>query len=370
MSILTVGIKKRLSASFALELAFEAASEGVTALFGVSGAGKSAALACIAGALAPDEGRIALGDRPLFDASKGLDLKMEHRGVGWVFQDARLFPHLSVEGNLRYGLKRARGRRGVSFEEVVEVLGIAPLLARPPRDLSGGERQRVAIGRALLSQPRLLLMDEPLAALDGPRKAEILPFLERAVRAFAIPTLYVSHSLAEVTRLADRLVVLEAGRVVASGPVSEVVAGAGLPLFAGRADAVSVIETVIDRHDADRGLTRLKAGSVSLMVPRMDKPLDETARALILARDVMLATVEPRGLSARNQLRARISSISLSADPALAVEVKLTLEGGIPLTASVTRDAALELGLKPSLEVWAVIKSVAVEGAALSALDG
>ena len=370
MSALSVRIQKRLSADFALDLAFETAPAGVTALFGVSGAGKSATLACIAGALAPDAGRIALGEEPLFDSSKGLDLKMERRGIGWVFQDARLFPHLSVEQNLHYGLKRARGRRGVAFEEVVEVLGIRPLLARPPRDLSGGERQRVAIGRALLSQPRLLLMDEPLAALDAPRKADILPFLEKAVAAFNVPTLYVSHALAEVARLADRLVVLEAGRVVASGPLAEVVAKASQPLFAGRADAVSVIEAVVDRHDAARGLTRLKAGSISLLAPRMDKPLYEKVRALVLARDVMVATVEPKGLSARNQLRATVASISHSADPADPVEVKLILEGGAALTASLTRDAALELGLRPSLPVWAVIKSVAVEGGVLSALDG
>jgi molybdate transport system ATP-binding protein len=368
MSALTVDIRKRLSPGFSLDLAFAAAPAGVTALFGVSGAGKSATLACIAGALDPDAGRIALGDEILFDASRGLDLKMERRGIGWVFQDARLFPHLSVEANLRYGLKRARGRRGVGFDEAVEVLGLGPLLARAPRGLSGGERQRVAIGRALLSQPRLLLMDEPLAALDAPRKAEILPFLEKAVRAFEVPTLYVSHALAEVARLADRLVVLEAGRVVASGPVAEVVAGAGLPLFAGRADAVSVIEAVVEAHDAARGLTRLKAGGAVLAVPRMDKAVGDKARALILARDVMLATVEPKGLSARNQLPARI--VSLAASGADAVEVKLRLDGGAALTASLTRDAVSELGLEPGLAVWAVIKSVAVEGAALSVLEG
>jgi molybdate transport system ATP-binding protein len=362
MSGLSVAVRKRLSPSFALDLAFDAASAGVTALFGASGAGKSAALSCVAGAMRPDAGRIALGGEALFDSARRIDMPMERRAVGWVFQDARLFPHLTVEENLRYGLKRSQGRAGPAFDAVVEMLGVGGLLARPPRGLSGGEAQRVAIGRALLSRPRLLLMDEPLAALDAPRKAEILPFLERAVAAFAIPTLFVSHSLAEVARLADRLVVLEAGKVVASGPAAEVVARAAIPLFAGRADAVSVIEARIGAHDASRGLTRLLAGGAVLNVPLMDRPQGAAVRALVLARDVMLATAEPKGLSARNQLPAVIEAL---APAETAVEIRLALEGGPPLLASLTRDAVSELGLRPGMKVWAVVKSVAVEGGAL-----
>jgi molybdate transport system ATP-binding protein len=356
---LVVATRKRLSAAFALDLAFEAA-EGVTALFGTSGAGKSATLACVAGALRPDQGRIALDGEPLFDSAAGIDLPMERRGIGWVFQDARLFPHLSVEANLSYGLKRARGRRGIEFDPVVEVLGIAPLLARYPKSLSGGEKQRVAIGRALLSQPRLLLMDEPLAALDAPRKAEILPFVETAARAFRIPTLYVSHALGEVAQLADRMVVVEHGRVVASGSVAEVAATAGLSLFAGRADSVSVIEAAIEAHDAARGLTRLRAGGAGLSVPTLAKPVGARVRALVLARDVLIATAEPKGLSARNLIPAEVVSLAPQGE---AVAVRLQLEGGPALLSNVTRDAASELKLAPGLKVWAIVKSVAVEDA-------
>jgi molybdate transport system ATP-binding protein len=220
---LSVHLEKRL-AGFVLDLAFEGAA-GITVLFGPSGAGKSLTLAAIAGEVRPDQGRIAVGDTVLFDRAARIDLKPEARGVGWVFQDARLFPHLSVEGNLRYGLKRAGSRTPrIAFDEVAAVLGLERLLARRPRDLSGGEAQRVSLGRALLSQPRLLLMDEPLSALDDFRKEEILAFIERVRGAFAAPILYVTHSRTEALRLADRIVVLDNGRVIGAGPAEETMA--------------------------------------------------------------------------------------------------------------------------------------------------
>jgi molybdate transport system ATP-binding protein len=212
----SVAVKTR-HGRFHLDAAFEG-SEGVTVLFGPSGAGKSSILAAVAGALRPDEGRIVLGERTLLDRSRGIDEPPERRAIGWVFQDARLFPHLGVEGNLRYGLERVRGRPSpIAFDAVVEALGVGPLLNRRPLSLSGGEAQRVALGRALLSQPRLLLMDEPLAALDEDRKAEILTFIERVRDLFGTPMLYVTHSRSEARRLADRVVRLEAGAVVATG---------------------------------------------------------------------------------------------------------------------------------------------------------
>jgi molybdate transport system ATP-binding protein len=241
MSGLSVQVEKRLG-EFRLGAGFEGPDRGVTALFGASGAGKTAVLAAIAGAWRPERGRIVAGGRTLFDSAAGVDLPMERRALGWIFQDARLFPHLNVKRNLAYGLERARNReRRVGFDEVLSVLGIDHLLERRPRDLSGGERQRVAIGRALLSQPDLLLMDEPLAALDAPRRAEILPFLQRLKSRFQLPVLYVTHSLAEVMQLADHLVVMDAGAVVAAGPLRQVLERSDIPLLAGRADAASAL---------------------------------------------------------------------------------------------------------------------------------
>lgn len=371
MSALSVHVAKRLG-DFALDAGFEGA-KGVTCLYGPSGAGKSSVLAAVAGALRPDAGRIAVGDTVLFDRRAGIDLAMERRAVGWVFQDARLFPHLSVEANLRYGLKRTQGRpTRVVFEDVIGVLGIGPLLARRPRDLSGGERQRVGMGRALLSQPRLLLMDEPLASLDAPRKAEILPFLERLKAHFDLPILYVTHSFSEVFRLADRLVVLESGRVAAQGSLGEVLARTDIPLLAGRADAAAALDGTIAGHDAGRGLTRIEADGVSLLTPLLDRAVGSAVRALVLARDVLLAVEEPRGLSARNILPGRIERLEARTDGSVLVGVSLG-GGQARILSAVTRDAVEALGLTPGRPVWAVVKSVAVEGARggglLAALD-
>ncbi len=358
---LSVQVAKRLG-DFQLDVAFEGAPSGVTALFGVSGAGKSLTLAAIAGAMRPDRGRIALGPRVLFDAQAGVDAPMERRAVGWVFQDARLFPHLSVQANLRYGQRRARGRdAGVGLEEAVEVLGIAGLLARRPRELSGGERQRVAIGRALLSQPALLLMDEPLAALDAPRRAEILPYLERLKTSFRLPIVYVTHALGEVVRLADRLVVIEAGRVVAQGPLAEVLARPNLPLLSGRADAAMVLDAAVAAHDPARGLTRLNVGGAALLVPSLERPVGAPARAVVLARDVLLARERPQAISARNVLPGVIES--QTGRPDGTIMVRLRLDGGPDLLSAVTGDAVTALELAPGVAVWAILKSVAVEGA-------
>ncbi len=230
MSALSVRIEKRVG-RFALDVAFEGGDD-VTVLFGASGAGKSTVLTAIAGALSPDSGYVRLGDEVLFDRVEGrranVDIPLERRRIGWVFQDARLFPHLNVEDNLRYGFKRAAKGGPIAFDDVAGMLGIEPILDRRPLTLSGGEAQRVAIGRALLSQPRLLLMDEPLAALDDFRKVEILAFIERVRDVFAIPILYVTHSRIEALRLAERIVVLKDGRVSAAGPPQETMALTGL----------------------------------------------------------------------------------------------------------------------------------------------
>ena len=204
--MLSVAVQTRLG-DFALDAAFEGSGSGVTVLFGPSGAGKSSVLAAVAGALRPNAGRIALGGDVLYDSGRAIDVPMERRRIGWVFQDARLFPHLTVEGNLRYGLKRAPAGP-IAFDQVVDILGVGRLLQRRPRELSGGERQRVGLGRALLSQPRLLLMDEPLASLDHARRAEILPFFETIKAGFGVPILYVTHDGAEAERLATQRITL------------------------------------------------------------------------------------------------------------------------------------------------------------------
>lgn len=366
---LVVDIRARLGA-FHLDARFEGAARGVTALFGPSGAGKSLTLAAIAGALRPQAGRIAIGGEVLFDRSSGVNLPMKRRAVGWAFQDGRLFPHLDVEANLRYGLGRAKGRpHRVDFDQVVEVLDIARLLHRRPRDLSGGERQRVGVGRALLSQPRLLLMDEPLSALDAARKAEILPFLE-GLKSFDLPILYVTHSLAEVLRLADRLVLLDGGAVRTEGALPDLLGRADIPLLSDRADVAAALDTVVRSHDAARGLTHLTAAGIELLTPMLDRPAGAAVRAVVLARDVLLAVEEPRGLSARNHLPAHIEALTPRADGSVLARLSVG-DGGVLLSA-VTRDAVDALGLAIGRQVWAVLKSVAVEGAGgglLAALD-
>ena len=358
---LQVLVRKRLG-GFALDVAFEAPGRGVTALFGPSGAGKSQLLAAIAGAIRPDAGRVALGDRVLFDSASGIDTPLQRRAVGWVFQDGRLFPHLSVEANLRYGQRRARGRdAGVRFDELVAALGVAPLLGRQPAGLSGGERQRVAIGRALLSQPALLLMDEPLAALDLPRRAEILPYLERLKALTPLPILYVTHALSEVVRLADHLVLLEAGRVAAQGPLAEVLAREDLPMLAHRPDAAAVLQAVVAGHDGERGLTRLAVGEAGILVPALALAPGAHVRAAVLARDVLLASEPPRGLSARNVLEGVVEALAAPRSDGV-ILVRVRLRGGPVLLSAVTRDAVQALALRPGGRVFAVVKSVAIEG--------
>ncbi len=365
--MLQVEVSQQLG-DFRLDAAFTGPAGGVTVLFGASGAGKSALLACIAGAARPQAGRIALGDRVLFDAAAGIDLPMERRRIGWVFQDARLFPHMSVESNLRYGLRRAPGDPRIPFDAVVGVLGVAPLLGRRPRDLSGGERQRVGLGRALLSQPDLLLMDEPLAALDAPRKAEILPFLDALKGAFGLPILYVTHSLAEAVRLGDRMVVIEAGRVLAQGPLAEVVGRADLPLVANRSEVGAVLEATVTGQDG--GMTRLRANRWDIRVAPLAAAAGSAARVFILARDVMLALAPPQRISARNVLHGQVAGLTAQPDGTVLVAVA---EGGDRLLASLTADAVADLELAPGVEVWAVVKSVAIEGSGgglLAAIEG
>jgi molybdate transport system ATP-binding protein len=365
--MLQVEVRKGFG-GFALDAAFVGAAQGFTVLFGPSGAGKSSLLSAVAGALRPDAGRIVLGSQVLFDGAARVDLPMERRRIGWVFQDARLFPHLKVEGNLRYGLTRApESDRPIAFDEVVAVLGIDRLMGRRPRDLSGGERQRVGLGRALLSQPRLLLMDEPLASLDAARRADILPFFERLKSHFGVPVLYVTHSLAEAVRLGDRMVVMREGRVAAQGPVSDIVSRPGLMLSGSRAQ----IGAALDGQVAAQGerMTTVRSGGWDFQVPRLEAPMGAGVRLFVLARDVMLALDPPQRISARNVLKGVIASLEPDGDRVLA---RVAGDGGGDLLCALTPDAVDALQLKPGLPVWAVVKSVAIDGLGgglLEALD-
>ncbi|WP_293856162.1 molybdenum ABC transporter ATP-binding protein [uncultured Alsobacter sp.] len=290
---------------FHLDVDFEAPASGVTALFGASGSGKTTVLRCIAG-LQRLDGRFSLGGEVWQDETT---FRPTHtRPIGYVFQEASLFPHLSVRDNLMFGRRRAAiapGRPEIRFDEVVSLLGIAPLLDRATTALSGGERQRVAIGRALLSQPALLLMDEPLSALDRPTKDEILPFLEGLHGALSLPVLYVSHDMAEVERLADRVVLLERGRVLGAGPLAAVQADPALPLVR-RRDAAATLDAVAGEHDALYGLLTLHVDGGRLVVPAPAAAAGEHRRIRIEAGDVSLAREAPKASSITNILPARI----------------------------------------------------------------
>jgi molybdate transport system ATP-binding protein len=340
-----------------MDMAFEVPSPGITVLFGPSGAGKSTIILAAAGLLRPDFCRIEVDGQVMGDTETGLWLPPERRRAGLVFQDAKLFPHMSVATNLRFGLRRAPPGT-VTFEEVVELLGIGGLLDRRPHTLSGGERQRVAIGRALLAQPRLLLMDEPLASLDSARKAEILPYLTRLKTALRLPVLYVTHDLDEVTRLADSLVLIEAGRVAGFGAVADVATRADLPL-ALRDDAAAVLHARVAEHDSIRELTRLEAGGVTLWVPRLDLTPASECRIRIPAREVILARVAPQSISLHNIIPGTIRQIAVDT-ARRAVMVEVALPDGA-LLARVTPDAITRLGLSPGGPVLALIKSTSIE---------
>ena len=340
---------------FVLDLAFEAPS-GATALFGRSGAGKTTVVNALAGLLRPQSGRIVVDGRVLFDAQAGIFVPPHKRRIGYVFQDARLFPHLDVRQNLAYGRWFRGGDGADHWARVVDLLGIGALLTRRPADLSGGEKQRVALGRAILSQPALLLMDEPLAALDEARKAEILTYLERLRDKMHLPILYVSHSLAEVARLATALVVIEAGKLVRAGPTADLLADPDTAPALGLRDAGALLSARVAEHESD-GLTRLETDAGALWLPRIAAAPGALVRLRILAQDVMLATEKPRGLSALNVLAVTVCALRQGEGPGVLVQLAA---GEQRLLARITRRSALALDLQPGRAVHAVIKAVSV----------
>ncbi|AOY57162.1 molybdenum ABC transporter ATP-binding protein [Desulfococcus multivorans] len=342
---------------FTLDVAFRGAPSGVTALYGPSGAGKTSVVNMVAGLLKPDAGRIAVNGLCLFDSARHIDLPPEKRRIGYVFQDGRLLPHLSVRSNLTYGMHRTPARRRfVKFDPVVELLGIGRLLDRRPSKLSGGEKQRVAIGRALLTSPALLLMDEPLAALDPARKAEVLPFVMRLGREFAIPILYVSHALDEILHLAVRMVLIQEGRVLAEDDPEVLLSRSDLQSHLGRSETESVISAVVDEPEDAFGLTRLRFGGHTLKVQQFQAARGESVRVRIPARQVAVALSPPRRTSFQNVFPGEIREIWDHGAPF--VDVRLDI--GRPLWARITRQSLSELNLKPGRPVFALIKSVAV----------
>ncbi|AAV94004.1 molybdenum ABC transporter ATP-binding protein [Ruegeria pomeroyi] len=339
---------------FTLDVAF-AAPPGLTVLFGRSGSGKTTVINAVAGLLRPERGRVALGGETLQDSASRIWLPPHRRRMGYVFQDARLFPHLSVRQNLGYGRWFAKTSGPTSFAQVIEMLGIGPLLDRRPGALSGGERQRVAIGRALLANPRAILADEPLAALDEARKGEILPYFERLRDETKIPILYVSHSAAEVARLATTVVVLQDGRVIRQGSAAEVLADPAVTPLGARA-AGAILTARVVAHHAD-GLTELEAGGERLFLPRISHPEGTALRLRIPAQEVILSRQRPEGLSALNILSGHVAQIRSGDGPGALVS--LSTRAGTVL-ARITRRSATALELREGTPCHAVIKSVAI----------
>lgn len=336
---------------------------GVTALFGRSGSGKTSLISMVAGLSRPDAGRIVVGDKVLFDSARGIDLPPERRQLGYVFQEGRLFPHLSVRSNLDFGLRRVPSAlRTVNFDDVVAVLALAPLLGRQPATLSGGEKQRVAIGRALLASPRILLMDEPLAALDTARKAELLPFIAALARRIAIPILYVSHAMDEVLRLADTLALVEGGRVVAVGPVEELLSRPDLRPLTGHLDAGSVLRATVAAHDPAHGVTRLDFVGGTLVCGQLEHAVGTTVRVRVHARDIAIALDPPTRISVRNILSATVTRIAPTYGNGRTLDVLLDC-GGSPLWAQITELAQAELNLRPGMPVHGLVKAVTISSA-------
>ncbi|MES1262806.1 MAG: molybdenum ABC transporter ATP-binding protein [Peristeroidobacter soli] len=358
--MLRVELKKQRG-EFSLDAAFHAPTPGVTALFGRSGCGKSTLISLIAGLLEPDAGRIVIGEDVLFDGERDLSVDARHRRIGVVFQDARLFPHLSVHGNLDYGARRVprESSRFVSFDDVVVLLGLGGLLTRRPHELSGGEKQRVAFGRALLSQPRLLLLDEPLASLDLARREEVLPYLERLRDAFAIPIVYVSHQFDEVLRLATRVVLLDSGRTVGDGDIATVSRDPQLRAIVGPDSVGAVLTGHVERLDAT-GLAVLRVGDAELSVELEGATVNQRIQIQVLARDVIVASERPVGLSVRNVVAARVMSVT--PDSGRAVLVELDIGRTATLRARITSRASEELGLSKDKQVWALIKAASLRG--------
>lgn len=357
--MLEVAVEKSMG-GFRLDASLSCETSGVVALFGRSGAGKTSLVNMIAGLLSPDRGRIAINGTVLYDAARGIDLKPERRRLGYVFQEGRLFPHLSVRSNLLYGYRRiAADERRVVPDQVIALLGLERLLDRRPHDLSGGEKQRVALGRALLANPRLLLMDEPLAALDGARKDEVLSFIERLRDDLAVPIVYVTHAMPEIVRLADTMVLVSDGRVEAVGTVDELTSRLDLRPLTGRYEAGAALTAHVAGQDEAFGLTLLDIPGARLTVSRLDLTTGTELRVRVRARDVGLALTPPADTSFLNVVPCTLRDIGQEDGPQ--VDLRLETDGGAAIWARITRRSLENLGLAPGVRVHALIKAVAID---------
>jgi molybdate transport system ATP-binding protein len=350
MSAIEIDIGLRRG-SFSLSAAFSA-DTGITVLTGPSGSGKSTVASAVAGLARPERGRIAVGGRTLFDAANRIDVPVAARRIGYVLQDAMLFPHLSVRRNLTY----SRRDGDLTLEKVTEILGVAHLLDRRPAGLSGGERQRVAIGRALLSGPSLLIMDEPLANLDAARRAELMPFIETLRDTLALPVLYITHNWPEIIRLADTVVLMEQGQVRAAGPLQSVLT-AGDETLRHLVPDGSVIEATPTAGDVD-GLCRFETPAGPMFLPRANASGGKV-RLFIDAHDVAIALEPPRGVSVQNVLSGTIDAMTVLDDSHL--DLRLALTGNQAIRARITRHAGAQLGLHEGMTVFALIKSVSFD---------
>lgn len=354
--MLSVSAIKRRGA-FLLDAKFELPTPGVVALFGRSGCGKTTLVNVIAGLLPVDSGRVALDDGVLLDTALRLNVPPEKRRIGYVFQEARLFPHLRVEANLRYALQRAAVAPFVGMDRVVELLDLKVLMGRRTHQLSGGERQRVAIGRALLSQPSLLLLDEPLASLDASRREEVLPYLEALRDQLAIPMVFVSHNFDEVLRLATHLVLMEAGKTVAQGNLSEMSLNPEVRAIIGTDAVGAIVDGTVLGADSSSALTRVQVGQGELKVQIGGAAPGTRLRVQLLARDIIVATEPPRHLSVRNSLPGVITSVANDVDDSDLIAIDI---GGILIMARVTKAATRELGLAAGKSVWALVKTASL----------
>jgi molybdate transport system ATP-binding protein len=343
---------------FVLDAAFAIEHPGITALFGPSGAGKTTIANAVAGLFRPAEGHIVIGDSVVFDSKSRIALPPRARRIGYVFQDARLFPHMSVENNLRFGWRRAPAPAGNDeFARIVHLLGLDQLLARRPAKLSGGEKSRVALGRALLSSPALLILDEPLAALDAARKAEILPWLERLRDEAALPMIYVTHAIDEVARLADSIVLLREGRVAAEGAAFDLLPDLEFANLAGTMPLGAVLPASVAAHHDD-GLTELAFDGGPLFVPRIDVAVGARLRVRLRAEDVMLARVVPGAISANNVLSAMVAAVRVADESHADVQL---LSGSAKIVSRITRASFQRLEIRPGMAIFAIVKSVIVD---------
>jgi molybdate transport system ATP-binding protein len=355
--MLKVDVQRRLG-SLDLAARFEADAR-ITALFGRSGAGKTSLVNMIAGLIRPDRGRIEVDGQVLFDSANGVDVPVQERRVGYVFQEGRLFPHLSVRSNLLYGHDLApQAERYVQLDHIVQLLGLGDVLARRPGDLSGGEKQRVAIGRALLANPRVLLLDEPLASLDAHRRDEVMQYIELMRDEMRIPMVYVSHAVEEVVRLADQVVLMAGGKVAAAGDVEEVMGRPDLRAAPGTFEGGAVVDAKVVAQDMQYELATLAFDGGTFTVTNLDALIGEPVRVRIRARDVSIALDRPERISIQNVLPGKVAAISEPRSGVVDVSIAV---GTVTLRSRITERAAEQLALAPGHDVYALIKAVSLD---------